>query len=95
MDIVTDPLIARRVWISGTVQGVGFRYWTEKEAIRLGVGGTVRNLFDQRVEAEFEGPPEAVDSLTEWLRHGPPSARVSGIEVEEREPRGMTRFSAQ
>ncbi len=76
------------------MQGVGFRFRTEREAIRLGVAGTVRNLFDGRVEAEFEGSPDAVESLTEWLRRGPPSARVSGIEVEEREPRGLTTFGA-
>jgi len=91
---MTSP-IARRVWISGVVQGVGFRYWTEKEAIRLGLAGTVRNLLDGRVEADLEGDPEAVEALTEWLRHGPDSARVSGIEVEDRQPRGLTTFTAR
>ncbi len=75
--------IARaRLLISGEVQGVGYRYWTVKEARRLGLGGWVRNLPDGRVEAEVEGERAAVGALVRWCHAGPPAARVDGVEVE-------------
>ncbi len=55
-------------WISGTVQGVFYRDSTRREAQRLGLGGWVKNLPDGRVEAVFEGDPDAVDALVDWCR---------------------------
>ncbi|HYU57189.1 MAG TPA: acylphosphatase, partial [Actinomycetota bacterium] len=60
-----------RVFASGRVQGVGFRYVTAQRARAMGVGGFVRNLPDGRVEAAFEGEDEAVDALVEFVRGGP------------------------
>jgi acylphosphatase len=73
----------RRVVISGRVQGVGFRWTAATEAERLGVSGSIRNLQEGFVEAEVYGEPDAVEQFTEWLRVGPPSARVDDVVIEE------------
>jgi acylphosphatase len=78
--------VRRRLVISGRVQGVGFRYFTHDAALREGVGGWVRNLPDGRVEAEIEGEIAAVDRVEASLRHGPSSARVDHVTVEEQSP---------
>lgn len=74
--------------VSGTVQGVGFRYWTARRADELGLVGHARNLFDGTVEVEAEGPAPAVDALLEAIRTGPPSATVSDVTWETMTPRG-------
>lgn len=72
-----------RVLISGKVQGVFFRAYTEEEANRLGIKGWVRNLPDGRVEAVFEGEDEAVDKMIAWCHRGSPHSRVTHVEVIE------------
>ncbi|APX34704.1 hypothetical protein BH708_07280 [Brachybacterium sp. P6-10-X1] len=62
------------------------------QAARLGVSGTVRNLWDASVEADVEGSAEAVEQMISWLREGPPSAQVSGIDVRSEQPRGAESF---
>ena len=69
------------VFASGGVQGVFFRHETRNIAIRLCVHGWVRNLFDGRVEAIFEGEKESVKRLIEFCKTGPRGARVTGVEV--------------
>jgi acylphosphatase len=76
-----------RVIISGTVQGVGFRWICAQEARDRGIRGFVRNLPDGRVEAAFEGPDGAVGGMLEWASHGPEWARVESIETHEEPPR--------
>lgn len=71
------------VLISGLVQGVNFRRFTQMTARQLGVNGWVRNLPDGRLEGCFEGEAEAVGSLLDWCRSGPPAARVDNLEVRE------------
>ena len=71
-----------RVVIDGRVQGVGFRFSTQREAMALGLGGWVRNLGDGRVEAEFEGARPALDAMLAWCRSGPAFAMVSTVETE-------------
>jgi acylphosphatase len=71
------------VLISGIVQGVNFRRYTQMTAQQLGVHGWVRNLPDGRVEGCFEGEAEAVASLLDWCRSGPPSGRVDHLEIRE------------
>ncbi len=83
--------MATRVLISGRVQGVAFRWTAAGEAERLGVTGTVRNLPDGRVEAIVDDGPGA-DELIAWLRHGPPTAGVTGVETESADPSGRTEF---
>ncbi|WP_375460541.1 acylphosphatase [uncultured Enterovirga sp.] len=70
---------AIRVVISGRVQGVGFRYWTGREAGRHGLAGWVRNRRDGSVEAVFAGPAEAVAAMLEACRQGPAGARVDAV----------------
>ncbi|MGO1354219.1 MAG: acylphosphatase [Brachybacterium tyrofermentans] len=82
----------RIVRVRGQVQGVGFRMAAASEAARLGVAGTVRNLWDGTVEADIEGAQHAVDAMLAWLRQGPTSAHVSGIDVRPEAPRGADSF---
>lgn len=77
-----------RAVVQGRVQGVFFRAYTQEEAQRLGLVGWVRNRPDGAVEAVAEGEAEQVDQLASWLRQGPPSARVSGLEIKAEEPEG-------
>ena len=84
---MTDaPLRSVRVFIAGRVQGIGFRYWTQLEAEKLGLSGWVRNLYDGRVEAVFQGAPTEVDAMLEACIRGPRLARVDAVDVEEVEP---------
>jgi len=70
------------VIVSGMVQGVFFRAETRYEAKKRNVKGWVRNTFDGRVEAVFEGEKEDVEELIKFCRQGPPAARVTKVEVE-------------
>jgi acylphosphatase len=81
-------IVARRYLISGRVQGVGFRYFTEDTALREGVSGYVRNLPDGRVEAVVEGDVAAVARVEQALWNGPPGARVEQVDVEPMPPTG-------
>jgi len=79
---------ARRYVISGRVQGVGFRFFTEAAARREGLHGWVRNLADGRVEIEAEGDAEALERFERHIRHGPAGARVENVEINEEPPGG-------
>lgn len=82
------------VWVSGRVQGVFFRQATKRQADNLGVKGWVRNLPDGKVEAVFEGEEEVIKMLLEFVKHGPPTAKVSKLNVTWEEPTGeFTSFS--
>lgn len=74
--------ICLRCYVSGRVQGVGFRYATADKALALGVKGYVRNLPDRRVEVVACGEERAVNALRNWLWQGPPLARVSDVRYE-------------
>jgi acylphosphatase len=71
---------------------VGYRASCARRARAAGVGGTVRNLPDGRVEAIFEGPPESVDALVAWCGRGPASAQVRHVVVLDEPPRGEATF---
>ncbi len=71
----------RRLVIEGIVQGVGFRYAFQAQAVRLGLSGWVRNRRDGTVEAVVSGTPDAVEAMIAWAHAGPPSARVTRVEV--------------
>ncbi len=72
-----------RVRVSGVVQGVGFRYYTHRVAVSLGLDGYVRNMSDGSVEAAVQGEAEMVDLFLEKVAKGPPGSRVRGIRVSE------------
>ena len=74
---------ALRLWVSGRVQGVGFRWFVRRVCSELGLKGTVRNLPDGRVEVEAAGSGTALDALRERLRQGPPGARVTRLDEQE------------
>ena len=84
-------IVARRLLISGRVQGVGFRWFAHDAAVREGVAGWVRNLPDGRVEALVEGDAEAVTRVERALRSGPRGARVDNVYVESEMPSGAYR----
>lgn len=71
------------VFISGQVQGVGFRRYIKGRAIRLNLSGWVKNLPDRRVEAVFNGDRENIEKMLEVLRVGPFLADVTHLQVEE------------
>jgi acylphosphatase len=67
--------------VRGLVQGVGFRVATQREALRLGLRGWVRNRQDGSVEVFVSGGEETIGRLEVWLARGPRGARVSSLEV--------------
>ncbi len=71
-----------RILVSGRVQGVYFRAFTQKQANRLGVRGFARNLADGRVEVIAIGTGEAVEKLIQWCHKGPITAKVEQVVVE-------------
>lgn len=73
-------MTARRVVITGRVQGIGYRDWMVSRARRLGLQGWVRNRVDGTVEAVIDGPEPAVQELLRLCRRGPPLAQVTHIE---------------
>jgi acylphosphatase len=78
--------VARRYLVGGRVQGVGFRFFTERTAAREGLHGSVRNLPDGRVEIHAEGEAESMERFERAVRHGPSGARVESVEVDELVP---------
>ncbi|HYO63174.1 MAG TPA: acylphosphatase [Pyrinomonadaceae bacterium] len=80
--------VARKFYISGEVQGVGYRFFAQRAAARHQVTGYVRNLADGRVEAVAEGPPESVEHFKHELATGPQYGRVERVEELNVEPTG-------
>lgn len=74
---------ARKYYISGTVQGVGYRYFAQRVARDLGLPGWARNLDDGRVEVFALGTPRQLDDFEGELRVGPPRAEVRRVEIED------------
>lgn len=90
-----QELIRAHVFISGKVQGVGYRYSTLHQAKLFGVSGWVQNLFDSRVEAVFEGSGEAVQAMIHWCHQGPLSAVVQDVAVDYETPEGLRGFEVR
>lgn len=74
---------AKRFYVSGRVQGVGFRFFAERTAATLGVGGYVRNLFDGRVEVYAVGSAEQMDAMKIALQRGPRMAAVDRVDEQD------------
>lgn len=81
--------IARKFFVSGDVQGVGFRFFAQRAAARHQVTGYVRNLADGRVEALAEGTPESVEAFKHELATGPAFSRVQTVEEINVEQSGL------
>ena len=87
---------ARRFLVRGRVQGVGFRWFVEREAHTLGIAGWVRNDPDGSVEVLAVGTSEQLADLRSRLREGPRAARVDDVEDSEAEPvAGLNSFQVR
>lgn len=93
---MTGSTVRTTYFVRGTVQGVGFRWWTRAQALELGLTGHARNMSDGRVEVVAEGPQEAVEEMGRRLSPtaAPPSGRRRPGHVESctavpGEPRGQ------
>ena len=75
--------IVRRVLVDGSVQGVGYREFTRRAALRLGVSGWIRNRSDGAVEALIRGRPAAVEALVAEMRNWPQFATVNSVIATE------------
>jgi acylphosphatase len=80
---VGDEKQTKRYFVSGIVQGVGFRFFAQREAEKLRVGGYARNLFDGRVEVLVVGSPAQLDEIKKSLTRGPRFSSVSSVREEE------------
>ena len=76
----------RHVTVRGRVQGVGYRYFVEREAQLRDLEGWVRNRRDGSVEAVFSGPADAITAMIAACRRGPSSARVDAVQDEAANP---------
>lgn len=74
---------AKRFFVSGSVQGVGFRFFAERTASSLGVSGYVRNLYDGRVEVYAIGSAKQMDALKNALQRGPRMSTVDRVEEHD------------
>lgn len=74
-----DDVVRLNAWVSGRVQGVGFRWWTRARALELGLTGSASNLEDGRVEVVAEGPRAACEALLTALRGPGTPGRVRGV----------------
>jgi len=83
---VTEPKQARKYLISGTVQGVGYRYFTQRAAAKIKVGGYVKNLRDGRVEVYVMGTPQQLRELRTMLERGPRFSSVTEVREESASP---------
>jgi acylphosphatase len=81
---------ARRIRITGTVQGVFFRSRAKEKADELGLAGWVRNTEDGAVEMHVEGAAEALRQFEGWCKKGPPGARVASVASGEAAMEGHT-----
>lgn len=86
---------ACKTYVSGLVQGVGFRYHTHQKATELALSGYAENLADGRVCVYAEGEISKLQHLVDWLEEGPPSASVSAITVEWLEKKGHKGFESR
>ncbi len=83
---MSDAKIAKRYFVSGMVQGVGFRYFTQDAAEKLRVSGFVRNLRDGRVEVFAMGAPQQHAEFRALLERGPRFASISAVQEETAAP---------
>jgi acylphosphatase len=95
LDAVSNAPVRAHVWVTGKVQGVGYRASTWDVAQLLKLNGWVRNLRDGRVEAIFEGTADQVQEMIRWCHQGPPAAQVSNVVVEYETPEDLKGFQVE
>ncbi|MRI35340.1 acylphosphatase [Endozoicomonas sp. OPT23] len=83
----------RRALVTGRVQGVWFRGSAQQQAKKLGITGWAKNLPDGRVEVLMCGDVASLDSLQQWLKKGPPLARVDDLKVSEESHQAFSEFT--
>ncbi len=88
----SPDLVRAHVFISGHVQGVGYRYSTWDTAALLKLKGWICNLRDGRVEAVFEGSSDRVQEILQWCHQGPPTATVTEVTVHYEPPEHLRSF---
>jgi len=84
--------LARRWFVSGRVQGVGFRFFVQRRAQELGLAGWARNLEDGRVEVYAMGPEKRLSELAAALHAGPPMSDVRTVEEREEGVENLSGF---
>ena len=84
--------IQKHIFLSGRVQGVGFRAFTRQQAAVLDIKGWVKNLADGRVEIIVQGEKPEVKEMISKLKEGPSFAKVEDIEINEEEPDDFSGF---
>ena len=90
-----DELQARTWFVSGYVQGVGFRWFVSRRANDIGVTGWVRNEDDGRVQVYAVGTPDQLNRLAAALHQGPPHAHVRGVEEIEAGVQQLSSFQSR
>ena len=90
-----NDVVAKRVIVTGHVQGVFFRDTAHRRAEACGVAGWIVNRSHGAVEAHVEGPPGGVEGMLEVLREGPPRAQVKDVEVADSEVEHLTDFEVR
>lgn len=80
-------MVRARVYVFGSVQGVGFRFSARIKARSLNLTGWIKNSLDY-IEAVFEGEKGNVDQMIEWCKNGPSTARVDDIKVDYKDYKG-------
>ena len=92
--IYEKNITSAHLLVSGQVQGVGFRKFSQAAARMLALSGAVRNLSDGRVELQVEGDRKNIEALIQSLREGPTRARVDRVDVSwDAKKKGYTAFS--
>ncbi len=81
------------IQVYGRVQGVGFRYYTRKKAVELGINGFVRNMRDGSVYIEAECDGDMLELFVDWCRQGPEWSRVEKVSVQEKPVEGSSGFT--
>jgi len=87
--------LARTWFVTGQVQGVGFRWFVTKRAAEVGVSGWVQNEDDGRVQVYAIGTSEQLNRLAAWLHQGPPHATVRGVEEHEAAVQQLSSFQSR
>lgn len=90
-----SKVLARRFYVRGQVQGVGYRWFARSAANALGLRGYARNLDDGRVEVFAMGSASALDDLAGRLMQGPSQADVRGVDVEQAGPESVSGFTIE